>query len=497
MTPTINHANSGDNSRPNTHTLRKHMRRIDRLHFVGIGGSGMNGIAEVMINLGYTVTGSDMKVSANTQRLIDLGAEVFIGHSSDNVKAADVVVRSTAIADDNPEIIAAHANHTPIVSRAEMLAEIMRYRFGIAVSGTHGKTTTTSILSSLLGDAGLDPTFVIGGILNRAGTSASLGQSEYLIAEADESDASFLHLTPMITIVSNIDADHLETYGGDFKVYRKTFIEFLQRMPFYGLAVVCLDDPEVKKILSDIGRPVLTYGSTPDCDIYAENIRAEGLCMHFDAVIKDKAGNSERYPFTLNMPGRHNVLNALSCIAVAHEIGVEMADIQRGISNFSGVGRRFTAKGHLHKDGTDIPVFEDYGHHPRELAAVLDAAKAAFPDKDIMGVFQPHRFSRTRDLFDDFAEVLAKFDKLVLTRVFAAGEDHIPDADGRALSRAIRARGQAEPVFVKALADVGPQVRAIACENDVILVMGAGSIGQVAGELTQLTDTNKKTDNNA
>ncbi len=466
-------------------TQRKHMRRIERLHFIGIGGSGMNGIAEVMMNLGYTVTGSDMQASATTQRLESRGARIFIGHCSEHVKDADVVVRSTAITDDNSEILAAHANHTPIVSRAEMLAEIMRYRFGIAVSGTHGKTTTTSILSSLLGDAGLDPTFVIGGILNRAGTSAQLGQSEYLIAEADESDASFLHLTPMITIVSNIDADHLETYGGDFKVYRKTFIEFLQRMPFYGLAVVCLDDPEVRKILGDIGRPVLTYGSTPDCDIYAENICADGLAMHFDAVIRNKAGNSERYPFVLHMPGRHNVLNALSCIAVAREIGVEMADIQRGISNFSGVGRRFTAKGHLQKNDADIPVFEDYGHHPRELAAVLEAAKSAFPDKDILGVFQPHRFSRTRDLFDDFAEVLAKFDKLVLTRVFAAGEAHIPDADGRALARAIRARGQVEPVFVKDLADVSQQVRAIVTEQDVILVMGAGSIGSVASELTQ------------
>lgn len=467
----------------------KHMRRIERLHFVGIGGSGMNGIAEVMINLGYRVSGSDMKVSVNTQRLEKLGADIFIGHEDKNIDNVDVVVKSTAIPDDNPEIVSALKKHTPIVSRAEMLAEIMRYRFGIAVSGTHGKTTTTSILSSILGDAGLDPTFVIGGILNSARTSAQLGQSEYLIAEADESDASFLHLTPMMTIVSNIDADHLETYGGDFKVYRKTFVEFLQRMPFYGLAVVCLDDPEIRTIIGDIGRPVLTYGSTPDCDIYAENIRAEGLCMHFDTVIKEKDGNTNRYPFTLNMPGKHNVLNALSCIGVAREIGVDMAQIQKGVANFTGVGRRFTARGNLIKDNVEknakIPVFEDYGHHPRELTAVLNAAKAAFPDKNILGVFQPHRYSRTRDLFDDFAEVLAKFDKLVLTRVFAAGETHIPDADGRALARAIRARGQVEPIFVKALEDVSAQVRAVATEEDVVLVMGAGSIGQIAGELVE------------
>lgn len=464
----------------------KHMRRVNRIHFIGIGGSGMNGIAEVMMNLGYAVSGSDISESSNTQRLAAQGAHISIGHDATHVAAADVVVKSTAIPDDNPEIIAAHALHTPVVSRAEMLAEIMRYRFGVAVSGTHGKTTTTSILASVLGDAGLDPTFVIGGILNRAGTSAQLGQGEYLIAEADESDASFLHLTPMITIVSNIDADHLDTYGGDFRVYRRTFIEFLQRMPFYGLAVVCLDDPEVRKILDDIGRPILTYGTGSDCDIYAENIRADGLAMHFDVVFPE----GERHPFTLNMPGKHNVLNAVSCIAVAREIGVPIDRIQQGIANFTGVGRRFTAKGYLTQNNANIAVFEDYGHHPRELDAVLSAAQSAFPDKNIIGVFQPHRFSRTRDLFDDFAEVLAKFDKLILTRVFAAGEAHIPDADGKALARAIRARGKVEPIFVKALEDVSAQVKIVATEEDVILVMGAGSIGKIATELTQENTVN-------
>lgn len=464
-------------------TLAKHMRRIERIHFIGIGGSGMNGIAEVMMNLGYQISGSDMAKSANTERLTSQGAEIFIGHHADNIARADVVVKSTAIPDDNPEVVAAHAARTPVISRAEMLAEIMRYRFGIAVSGTHGKTTTTSILASLLGDAGLDPTFVIGGILNRAGTSAKLGQSDYLIAEADESDASFLHLTPMMTIVSNIDADHLETYGGDFRVYRKTFIEFLQRMPFYGLAVVCLDDPQVRKIMDEIARPLLTYGTTEDCDIYAKNIRADGLAMHFDVVFANE--DKQTYAFTLHMPGRHNVLNALSCIAVAREIGVKLADIQRGVANFSGVGRRFTPKGQINVGQGSVPVFEDYGHHPRELSAVLSAARSAFPDKNIVGVFQPHRFSRTRDLFDDFANVLADFDKLVLTRVYAAGEEHIPDADGKALARAIRARGKVEPIFVKALEAVTAQVKTIITEDDVILVMGAGSIGRIAGELTE------------
>ncbi len=465
--------------------LTKHMRRIELIHFIGIGGSGMNGIAEVMLNLGYQVSGSDMSESANTERLKKQGATIFIGHNADNIIGADVVVKSTAIPESNPEVIATHEIRVPVISRAEMLAEIMRYRFGIAVSGTHGKTTTTSILASVLGDAGLDPTFVVGGILNRAGTSAKLGQGDYLIAEADESDASFLHLTPMITIVSNIDADHLETYGGDFRVYRKTFVEFLQRMPFYGLAVVCLDDPQVRKIIDDIGRPLLTYGTTEDCDIYADNICADGLSMHFDAVLSEHLGGG-RHRFTLNMPGKHNVLNALSCIAVALEIGVDMASVQKGIASFTGVGRRFTPKGDLITARGNTPVFEDYGHHPRELSAVLSAAKAAFPDKNIIGVFQPHRFSRTRDLFDDFANILSKFDKLVLTRVFAAGEEHIPDADGKALARAIRARGKVEPVFVKELEAVSEQVKAIATEEDVILVMGAGSIGRIASELVAL-----------
>ncbi|MPV86274.1 UDP-N-acetylmuramate--L-alanine ligase [Ostreibacterium oceani] len=465
---------------------RKHMRRVNHIHFVGIGGAGMNGIAEVMVNLGYAVSGSDIQSSSATQRLQSLGVDVTVGHQAEQVNKADVVVKSTAIQSDNPEIIAAHAARIPVVSRAEMLAEIMRYRFGIAVSGTHGKTTTTSILASLLGDAGLDPTFVIGGVLNRAGTSAKLGQSDYLIAEADESDASFLHLTPMLTVVTNIDADHLETYGGDFSVYRQTFVDFLQRMPFYGLAVVCYDDVNIQKILPDIGRPVVTYGSAADCDIYVKDIRTTGLMTSFDVVFS-RDNPSACVTFDLQMPGKHNVLNALAAIAVAHELDVPMQQIQQGVANFNGVGRRFTLRGYLSKAQAQIPVFEDYGHHPRELSAVLSAAKAAFPDKRIFAVFQPHRFSRTRDLFDDFANVLAQFDKLILTRVYAAGEAHIPDADGRALARAIRARGGVEPIFVPEFDKISEQTIHVANADDVILVLGAGSIGQIATQVVMQT----------
>jgi len=456
----------------------KHMRRIQRIHFIGIGGSGMNGIAEVMINLGYAVSGSDIAPNVHTERLGALGATLFIGHDADHIDDVDVVVKSSAIADDNTEIVAAHQQRKPVVSRAEMLAEIMRYRFGIAVAGTHGKTTITSILASLMTDAGLDPTFVIGGILNRAKTSANLGQGDYLVAEADESDASFLHLSPMISIVSNIDADHLETYDGKFSVYRDTFVQFLQRLPFYGLAIVCADDPQIRHILGDIGRPTITYGSTEDCDIYFKNIRADGLSTHFDTIIDGK-----NYPFSLNMPGRHNVLNALACIAVAFELQIDIAAIQQGIANFTGVQRRFTERGQLAKDTAKVPVFEDYAHHPKEIDSVITAARSAFPNKKIFAVFQPHRFSRTRDFFDDFAEVLSKVDKLVLTRVFAAGEPYIADADGRSLTRAIRTRGFIEPIFIKHLKDISAQVRIIADANDVIIVMGAGSIGQIAKEL--------------
>lgn len=465
---------------------KKHMHRIHQIHFVGIGGSGMNGIAEVMLNLGYQVSGSDMASSPVIERLKSLGVTVYPTHDADNIIGADVVVRSTAITDSNPELVAAHEQRIPVVGRAEMLAEIMRFRFGIAVSGTHGKTTTTSLLASILADAGQDPTFVIGGILNRAGTSAKLGQSQYLIAEADESDASFLHLMPMMSIVLNIDADHMDTYQGDFAKLKATFIQFIQQMPFYGLAVVCLDDPVVASIADDIGRPLTTYGTSDACDIYATNIRAEGLQMHFDVVSHSNGNRDDKIitPMCLNMPGKHNVLNALACVAVCLELGVSLEKIATGLQAFTGVGRRFHYRGEVSQfNDKKVSVFEDYGHHPRELAAVLEAARSAFPDKKIVGVFQPHRYSRTRDLFEDFSQVLSGFDKLILSEVFAAGEAVITDADGRALTRAIRARGKVEPIFVENVADVVMQVREVVESDDVVLVMGAGSIGKVAQQL--------------
>ncbi len=461
---------------------KKHMHRIHKIHFVGIAGSGMNGIAEVMLNLGYEVSGSDMADNAIVERLRSLGATIVSGHAAGNIEGADVVVRSTAIKEDNAELIAAHEKRIPVVGRAEMLAEIMRFRFGIAVAGTHGKTTTTSLLASILADAGEDPTYVIGGILNRVGASAKLGQSQYLIAEADESDASFLHLMPMMSILLNIDADHMETYGGDFEKLKQTFIQFLHRMPFYGLAIVCLDDPEVAAIIDDIGRPVTTYGISEQCDVFASNIRAVGLEMHFDVTVRLE-GAPVTAAMCLNMPGRHNVLNALACVAVCLELGVSLEKIAHGLKSFMGVGRRFHARGEIQCQNGVIPVFEDYGHHPREIAAVLEAARSAYPERNVVGVFQPHRYSRTRDLFEDFSMVLSQFDKLVLTEVFAAGEVPIADADGRALSRAIRARGKVEPIFVESLTALPEQVLEIIDENDVVLVMGAGSIGQVALQL--------------
>lgn len=466
---------------------KKHMHRIHKIHFVGIGGSGMNGIAEVMLNLGYEISGSDMVDSPVIERLKSLGATVFNNHQAANISDADVVVRSTAIKEDNVELVAAHEQRIPVVGRAEMLAEIMRFRFGIAVSGTHGKTTTTSLLASILADAGQDPTFVIGGILNRAGTSAKLGQSQYLIAEADESDASFLHLMPMMSIVLNIDADHMDTYQGDFDKLKATFIQFIQQMPFYGLAVVCLDDPVMASMVDDLGRPVTTYGSSEDCDIYATNIRADGLQMHFDVVCRPNGqanGETVTTPMCLNMPGKHNVLNALACVAVCLELGVSLEQIAHGLQAFTGVGRRFHYRGKISQiDNQAVSVFEDYGHHPREIAAVLEAARSAFPEQNIVGVFQPHRYSRTRDLFEDFSMVLSGFDKLVLSEVYAAGEAVIADADGRALTRAIRARGKVEPIFVEKVSDVATQVRGIVEGDDVVLVMGAGSIGKVAQQL--------------
>ncbi|HEU5397718.1 MAG TPA: UDP-N-acetylmuramate--L-alanine ligase [Gammaproteobacteria bacterium] len=456
------------------------MRRIRNIHFVGIGGAGMGGIAEVLINLGYQVRGSDLKANAVTERLKGLGARIAIGHSAGNVADADVVVTSTAVAVDNPEILEARARRIPVVRRAEMLAELMRFRFGIAVAGTHGKTTTTSLVASVLSEGGLDPTFVIGGKLTSIGSNARLGQGEYLVAEADESDASFLHLQPLIAVVTNIDADHLGTYGGDFAKLRGTFLEFLQHLPFYGLAVLCVDDPEVRRILPEVGRPVVTYGTAEDADFHAGDIRREGRLTHFTAWIPKRG---KPLDVTLNLAGRHNVLNALAAIAIAHDLGVSDASVLKALAGFEGVGRRFQMHGEVVTEAGRVMLVDDYGHHPRELAATLQAAREGWPERRLVVAFQPHRYTRTRDLFDDFAEVLSQADALLLTEVYAAGEEPIAGADGRALARAIRNRGRVEPVFVQKAQDLPEALGGVLRDGDLLLTLGAGDIGAVAAEL--------------
>jgi UDP-N-acetylmuramate--alanine ligase len=457
------------------------MRRIRRIHFVGLGGAGMGGIAEVMLNLGYRVTGSDLQDNAVLGRLRRLGARVHLGHAPEHVQDTDVVVVSSAVDERNPEVRAARERRLPVVARAEMLAELMRFRYGIAVAGTHGKTTTTSLLASLLAEGGLDPTFVIGGLLNSAGANARLGAGRYLVAEADESDASFLHLQPMMSIVTNIDADHLGTYGGDFGRLRATFLEFLHHLPFYGLAVLCADDPEVRAILPEVARPVLTYGTTEDCDLRAEDIRQAGMETRFQVRLPEHAGC---FQVTLNLPGRHSVLNALAAIGIAHELGVRMDAMQRALAGFEGIGRRF----HRHASlalpgGGEVMFVDDYGHHPREVEAVLEAVRCGWPERRLVLVFQPHRYTRTRDLLDDFARVLSEPDVLLLTEVYGAGEEPIAGADGRALARAIRTRGQTDPVFVGSADEVpamlGNQLR----DGDLLLTMGAGDIGRIARRL--------------
>lgn len=453
------------------------MRRIRRIHFVGIGGAGMCGIAEVLLNQGYEVSGSDMKAGKTTERLQQFGAQIFIGHRSEHVEGADVLVVSTAIDAANPEVAAAQAKRLPIVRRAEMLAELMRYRHGIAVAGTHGKTTTTSLMASILGEAGLDPTYVIGGLLNSAGTNAKLGDSRFFVAEADESDASFLHLQPMVSIVTNIDADHMDTYGGDFEVLKKTFIEFLHNLPFYGLAVVCGDDPVVRELLTQIARPTVTYGFDADNDVRADDIAQSGLQTAFTV---HRAGR-EPLRVTLNLPGLHNVLNALAAIAVATDEGVEDAAIIKALAEFQGVGRRFQRLALV----KDVQLVDDYGHHPREVAATIAAARQAYPERRLVMLFQPHRYTRTRDCFDDFVQVLSTVDCLLLLDVYSAGEKPIAGADGRALSRSIRGRGQVDPIFVEAseaLAELMPNVLKA---GDVLLTQGAGTVGQIALELAK------------
>ncbi|MBK1672551.1 UDP-N-acetylmuramate--L-alanine ligase [Ectothiorhodospira shaposhnikovii] len=456
------------------------MRRIRRIHFVGIGGSGMGGIAEVLANLGYQVSGSDIAENAVTRRLEGLGVEVRLGHDAAHVWQADVLVVSSAIRPDNPELRAAQERRIPVVPRAEMLAELMRFRYGIAVAGTHGKTTTTSLVASLLAEGGLDPTFVIGGRLNSTASHSRLGQGNYLVAEADESDASFLCLQPMISVVTNIDADHLATYEGDFSRLRDTFLEFLHHLPFYGLAVLCADDPEIRDLITRIGRPMLTYGIDHPADVKARELRPDGTLTHFDLYLP---GRDRALPVTLNLPGRHNVLNALAAVAVAHELGVDDGAIQRGLQAFQGIGRRFQVYGRLPAPAGEVMLVDDYGHHPTEVAATIAAARSAWPGRRLVLAFQPHRYTRTRDLFEDFAEVLSEPDVLVLLDVYAAGEDPIPGADGRTLARAIRTRGRVDPVFVDAPERLVDALRGVLREGDVLLTQGAGNVGALAASL--------------
>ena len=456
------------------------MRRIHTVHFVGIGGSGMSGIAEVMLSLGYAVQGSDLKAGKQTRRLEKLGATVFIGHAADNIAKADAVVVSSAVDETNPEVVAARDKVMPVVQRAEMLAELMRFRYSIAVAGTHGKTTTTSLIASVLAEGGLDPTFVIGGRLKSADANARLGQGDYLVAEADESDASFVHLKPMLAIVTNIDADHMSTYDGDIDRLHAGFVEFLQNLPFYGLAVVCIDDPGVNAIIGDIGRTVLTYGLDEAADIRAVNIRFDGALTRFDV---ERADDQPPLQVSLGLPGLHNVRNALATIAVADELQVPDEAVVRALQEFEGIDRRFQNLGEVETAAGKVMLVDDYGHHPTEVAATLAAARSGWPDKRIVLVFQPHRYTRTRDLMDDFAQVLSETDVLVLLEVYAAGEAPITGADGRAIARAVRSRGSVEPVFVETLAELPAVLADLLAEGDLVLTMGAGDIGALAPEL--------------
>ncbi len=457
------------------------MRRIRRIHFVGIGGAGMCGIAEVLLNLGYQVSGSDLKASAVTERLQSFGAQIFIGHRAENAESADVLVVSSAVNTSNPEVAAALERRVPVVPRAEMLAELMRYRHGIAVAGTHGKTTTTSLLASVFAAGGLDPTFVIGGRLNAAGTNAQLGTSRYLIAEADESDASFLHLQPMVAVVTNIDMDHMSTYEGDFNKLKKTFVEFLHNLPFYGLAVMCVDDPIVREILPQVARPTMTYGFGEDADVRAINVRQQGMLTFFTVL---RTGQ-EPLDVSVNMPGNHNVLNALATIAIATDEGISDQAIVQGLSGFQGVGRRFQVYGELPVAGGSVMLVDDYGHHPREVAAVIKAVRGGWPERRLVMVYQPHRFSRTRDLYEDFVQVLADTNVLLLMEVYPAGEEPIPGADSKHLCHSIRQRGQLDPIYIERGVELAPLIKPLLRAGDILLCQGAGDIGGLAPQLLQ------------
>jgi len=458
---------------------------IRHIHFVGIGGSGMSGIAEVLFNLGYKISGSDLADSATLRRLGELGIATHIGHRASNIDGADAVVTSTAVRADNPEVLAARGKKIPVVPRAQMLAELMRLKQGIAIAGTHGKTTTTSLAASVLAAAGLDPTFVIGGRLNSAGTNARLGQGDYIVVEADESDASFLNLLPIMAVVTNIDADHMETYGHDFGKLKATFVDFLHRMPFYGVAILCTDDPAVREIVPQVSCPVTSYGFNEEAQVRAVDVRAVGGQMHF-TVQRRNGVTLPDLPITLNLPGEHNVRNALSVIAMAVELNIPDDAVQRGLADFKGVGRRFQRYGDVPVDGGSFTLIDDYGHHPVEMAATIAAARGAFPGRRLVLAFQPHRYTRTRDCFEDFVKVIGRADAVLLGEVYPAGEAPIVAADGRSLARALRVAGKVEPVFVDDIAAMPQAVLDNVRAGDVVICMGAGSVGAVPAKVVEL-----------
>ena len=458
------------------------MRRIQRVHFVGIAGAGMSGIAEVLVNQGFEVSGSDIADNRVTNRLRKLGATVFLGHDASQVEGANVLVVSSAVSEDNPEVSAARELRIPVVPRAEMLAELMRFRRGIAVAGTHGKTTTTSLTTSLLAQAGMDPTFVIGGLLNAWGSNARLGKGEYLVAEADESDGSFLLLQPVVALVTNIDRDHLEAYDNSFDNLKKAFLEFLHHLPFYGVAVLCLDDENVANMIPAVTRAVVTYGLSEEADIRGSDLQQEGRVMYFNVHLPNQ---SQALPVSLNLPGVHNVRNALGAIAIAWELGVDIASVIEILAGFEGIDRRFAEVGRFEVGTGGVMVIEDYGHHPSELTATIAAARSGWPDKRIVTVFQPHRYSRTHALFDEFSQALADSDAVVLTDIYPAGEEAIDGVDSGALCQAIRARGRVNPVLISNVLDLPRELPAMLEDEDLVLLLGAGSIGQVAQEIRE------------
>lgn len=460
--------------------------KVKNIHFIGIGGSGMSGIAEVLVNLGFSVTGSDLAKSNVTERLQNAGAKVYQGHQKENLNDADVVVVSSAVNEANPEVMEARARNIPVVPRALMLAELMRFRQGIAVAGTHGKTTTTSLIASILAEAGMDPTYVIGGKLESANANAKLGTGEYIVAEADESDASFLHLTPVMAVVTNIDADHMDTYEHSFEKLKSAFVEFLQQLPFWGMAVVCIDDANIREILPRVTKPVMTYGLSKDARVRAKNVVADNGQMHF--TVQRINGVTTEFDVTLNLPGQHYVLNALAAIAIASELNVPDAAIAKALKEFKGVGRRFERYGEVAaKTGGTFTLIDDYGHHPVEMQAVIAAARGAFPGRRLVLAFQPHRYTRTRDCFEDFVRVLSSADAVLLTEVYPAGEAAIVAADGRALVRAVRVAGKVEPLFLETTNELPQAILNTAKNGDVVIVMGAGSIGQVAAKTKDLS----------